>query len=426
MERATTRQHRRSPPKLTQAVDSGEPVSQRDGTRAGLGRWFGEKVSPIKGKRQSEDVTVRDRDAQPKPSPRRPARPPIKQSPASFSHFPGFKEARPPTPPPKDYRPTAPHAPKPVALPLPRTPQVPIKSPRMNRKNLGRPGEALGSHPVAPWLDSMAQRMPRIMPTKRELVPSATREHNRRAVVYPGEDMSHIVIKEPRLSSELLAERRRGQYFSQGQPNFHEFPDPTAWEDDDDDEDEEEYDDGQYWEDAGFDDEQSEPETEVSELKGSPVARPGIPEIWVYPPSDGTIEQGKSEGPSLTAEHAYKRICEEQQRELSRLKCSMEELAPLAWLIIDAQRILPGDGRDLATALKDIIEDSEKLAELRPMATALARDQGLEHVGFGEYLRGLQNVFADRDEAKRAAARHKKMRLRAEQHVRDLQDGIKF
>ncbi|KAI1499404.1 hypothetical protein F5X99DRAFT_419991 [Biscogniauxia marginata] len=342
----------------------------------------------------------------------RPPRPPIEQTPASFYEFPTLEVSQ-----------TAP-APQPsrssCEKPLPQTPQPSMhypqqqwqpsvtKPPTIQPGRLGLRHEALGSHPVTTWLDGTTEKTP----TARTLVPSATKEYNRCATVYPGSDESHIMLKEPQTSADLRAEKRRGRVYAPGE--LHELPDPSSWQRDDDT-----YGQGYFTNELIDDDYDSDSiwddDTELE------VRDPNIPTIKIDAPEDEPPQEIQPKKSHLHPRDAWKTLYEQRSHEMRGLK---HGLLPLAWMIAEAGNVDTDDYREIQATLVDILNDRERLSNLLPLAVTLAKDQGLDVNDFYAMKPALRNVFTERDRAKDAATIHKRARHHLERRVRELESEM--
>ncbi|KAI1074620.1 hypothetical protein F5B20DRAFT_586092 [Whalleya microplaca] len=390
-------------------LENGRKKSGNDRSEGhhGLSRWLGKHKD--KPKHEKEKLVISSpMPISPRRVPQRPARPPIEQTPASFYGMSTLQESRAPVLPPK---PPVPPKDTPSTLKL-----------TIRRENLGTAREALGSHPVK-WLNS-AQRQ---YPAERILTPSAAKDRNRQTVIYSDTE-SGVAPTKPEVSAQLKAERRKGRVFQSGPllaelQGFQEFPDPQTFDGQDD---------GEFWEDAGINDDSEvlNPETEDGDPEMTIIPEQQkedglcVPELTITAPekTDNSTRarktrSGRPSKPLLDVDDAYERLFHRQEKETRKLR----QLLPLAWLVADIEGIEPTDIGALTRALQGIIDDNDKLWKLWPLAMTLAEDQGLDLEDFKAFPQALQKVLADRDSAQRAAYHHMARERQLEGRVRQMQ-----
>ncbi|KAI1466936.1 uncharacterized protein F4812DRAFT_465581 [Daldinia caldariorum] len=319
-------------------------------------------------------------------------------------------------------------------------PKPPLKNPSIQKKNLGKSHDALGSYPVGTWLDNSEKTYPpkqilfnsKAGDNENEMTGVAKSRRQSRAspksVTYESELADDI---QSGLAADIRAERRKGRIFSNEDPlkNLYEFPDPDAWYGEEDDESDE---DDQFWDDAGFDD---------SDFGGSDLDDAGfeeavftarrerysanisVPDIVISTPTDEG-EPSKRRASSedlLKPDDVYKVLWKKQAKEIRFLNETQRYLLPLAWLVAEAEGIDVNDLPALEKALKVIISDRRKLFDLFPLAKVLAKDQKVDVNDFKSFPRILKNVLSDRDNAKRLADYHRTAKLKLESKVAQLE-----
>jgi hypothetical protein len=97
-------------------------------------------------------------------------------------------------------------------------------------------------------------------------------------------------------------------------------------------------------------------------------------------------------------------------------------------LIAEAENIDIHDSTALAEALRDIMDDRQKLTNLVPLAVTLCADQGIEFDSeeFDSLPQALRKVFADRDRAKYVAGHHKRARHHLEGRIQQLEFQLRL
>ncbi|KAI1775671.1 hypothetical protein F4818DRAFT_457863 [Hypoxylon cercidicola] len=307
--------------------------------------------------------------------------------------------------------------PKRVSRILPELPKPSPKASRIRRKDLGKTHEALGSHPVGSWLDRMNKQYP-----AQHILLRTAREESRYKNTIRGESShskpapSHVrplSVTAEQTPADIKAERRKGRIFldSDLSRSLYEFPDPEEWYDDSDDDSYDSSDDS-YWEDAGFDD------VDDASVDGT------IPDIIITEPDDNesnenTTQRNRASKSLLDVDDCYKLLWISQDKELKGLK---RYLVPLAYLVAEAENIdLDNNIELLEDSLKHIIADRERLFELYPLAHMLAEDQKIDVEDFKALPQALENVFADRDNAKRLVRYHKTTKERLERRVAEME-----
>ncbi|KAI0833956.1 hypothetical protein F5Y06DRAFT_307277 [Hypoxylon sp. FL0890] len=312
-------------------------------------------------------------------------------------------------------------------LPELEAPRQPSQAQRSQEQNLAKPAEALGSHPVGIWLDSMGKKFP---PEKILLRSSDSDVDSRPTLRSEDARLSRVSVEAEaafRQSSntveqivDVKAERRKGRIFLDGDlpRDLYEFPDPETWNSEE--EYEEEYgEEGGFWEDAGFDDVyEPEPEPEPDAWNNP------IPEIIVTSPDDDGRQMMDSDEAAqslLTVDHCYKVLWDGQKREVRGLRNGLRYLIPLACLVAEAEGVDLNDMPALEDALKAIIEDRDRLFDLFPLAEILARDQNVNVNDFKALSRAMRNVLEDRDNARRVAEYHRMATRRLEGRVAQME-----
>ncbi|KAI0003161.1 hypothetical protein F4779DRAFT_634828 [Xylariaceae sp. FL0662B] len=401
------------PNSMYQTIDRGSarvPELENGRTKSENDRGSGHRLARFLRKDRSKQHT-REKlvisspiSVSPGHAPHRPVRPPIEQTPASFYGISTLQNSEAPMPPPKH---------------MPANPK-----PTIRKENLGTAKEALGSHPAATSLETMRREYP----AERILTRSATKDRNRRTAVFRSSDSDGIVLLKPEISQERKLERRKGRVFQSGPmltaiQEFQEFPNPETFDGQDDD---------QFWDDAGINDDSEvvvpEPEDGDPEMTIIPRRQKldgnVVPELSITAPErdDDTkkvtmTRSGRPSKPLLDVDDAYERLYHRQEKEVRRLKY----LAPLAWMVADAEGIEPTDIDALASALQNIINDNTKLWNLWPLAVTLAEDQNLDLDEYQTFPQALQKVLDDRDSAKRAAYHHMTRQRQLEGRVRQMQ-----
>ncbi|KAI1659676.1 hypothetical protein F4813DRAFT_351634 [Daldinia decipiens] len=324
-------------------------------------------------------------------------------------------------------------------LPELESSKPPLRNPSIQKKNLGKSKDALGSYPVGAWLDDSKKTHP---PRQILLKSSAEYSEEDAPRVVRSRPSSRITSSstfsepeptrdiKPSLPADVRAERRKGRIFLNGNPSrsLYEFPDPEVWSNEDGDEsDDDDDDDDQFWDDAGFDDYNFDDagfEEAVFESTGEQDLTDGsIPEIIVSSPSDEESESKRrmSSEDLLKPDDVYKVLWKQQTKETRFLNETQRFLLPLAWLVAEAERIDVNDLPALEMALKSIIEDRQKLIDLFPLAKILAKDQKVDVNDFKSLPRMLKNIIADRDNAKRLAEYHRVARRKLESRVAQLE-----
>jgi hypothetical protein len=222
----------------------------------------------------------------------------------------------------------------------------------------------------------------------------ATKARHRKFVIFERDD-EQILLKEPKPLPDSSTARRRGRVFSTANmgSSLHQFPNFN---------------------------------TEQANQEGQEAQKPvecGIPTIRLSPPKEGDIQQVQTK--TLSVDHAYKILHLESERENRRLR-RFKDLQSLAWLISEAEGIELSDTAALAEALRDIIEDRQKLGNLLPLAVTLCEDQGIEFEteAFDALPLALDKVLADRDRAQYVAGHHKRARQRLERRVKQLESEL--
>ncbi|KAI5923651.1 hypothetical protein F4810DRAFT_720230 [Camillea tinctor] len=368
-------------------------------------RWFGWSNKP---KTQSVDKSKLSLDklsiSAPipvGPAPTRPPRPPIEQTPASFYNFPALEELY-------ENRKPLPQPPKPP-IHYPQQPS-PVKPPTIHSDRLGQRHDALRSHPVTPRLEITSDRPPVL----RSSSLSAIKQQNRRAVIYPHEEESNKMLREPQLSAGLMAEKRRGRVYTPD--DLHKFTDTTSWQKNADKNDEqvsEKEHDQEY-----VSDEETDKEDEVDvEVEGeeedSDVRDSSVPTINIVEPEDELPDQTY-----LKVDHAWKHLYNNERKRVRSLEC----LVPLAKMIAASEKIESKDVRELYDGLDTIIKDREQLFKLWPLVKSLAKDQDIDVLDFESMGPALESVFADRDKAKHMVNVHKRARSQLERRVKELEE----
>ncbi|KAI0854177.1 hypothetical protein F5Y00DRAFT_256675 [Daldinia vernicosa] len=321
-------------------------------------------------------------------------------------------------------------------LPELQSSKPPLKNPTIQKKNLGKYQDALGSYPVGAWLDDSEKTLPpgQILlgssseDSEDEAPPRNVKSRlSFRATsssTFPEPEPTHNI--KPSMSADVRAERRKGRIFLNNDParSLYEFPDPEAWSNDDDDESD---DDDQFWDDAGFDDGSFDDacfEEAVFESMGEQYpADSSIPEIIIESPSDEESESKRrmSSEDMLKPDDVYKVLLKQQTKETRFLNETQRYLLPLAWLVAEAERIDVNDLPALEGALKSIIADRQKLIDLFPLAKILAKDQKVDVNDFKAFPRMLKHIIADRDNSKRLAEYHRIARRKLESRVAQLE-----
>ncbi|KAI1134456.1 hypothetical protein F5Y05DRAFT_422073 [Hypoxylon sp. FL0543] len=298
---------------------------------------------------------------------------------------------------------------------------------RSQGQNLAKPAEALGSHPIGTWLDSMGKKFP---PEKILLKPDADVDsdatlrssdvvQSSRGSVEVSPSSGSFSDDEREQIADIKAERRKGRVFLDGELpiELHEFPNPETWQGEDYEEEDGGYD--GFWEDAGFDDvyePKPEPEPDAGEVS--------IPKIVITKPDDDGKGMAHSEEGTqslLTVDHCYKVLWDGSKREIRGLRNGLRLLIPLAWLVAEAEGVDLDDIAALEDALKAIIADRDKLIDLFPLAEILARDQNVNINDHKALNQAMKNVLEDRDNAKRVAEYHKMARKRLEARVAQME-----
>ncbi|KAI5861665.1 hypothetical protein GGS23DRAFT_611798 [Durotheca rogersii] len=277
----------------------------------------------------------------------------------------------------------------------------------VRRENLGASREALGSHPVPKRSRDMKGRAP----ARHTIPPTAGN----------GRDRPNLGSTEPVMTKDDVHERRKGRIFSGGEiaDALHEFPDPEAWPSQDKDA----HDSG-FWEDAGFGDDDTSRNNEVTIVAYDPaiehsnapmltITTVGDDENAVSPAGGNSISRGR-----LVVDDCYERLWAAQQKETRRLR----RLLPLADLVAGAEDVGPnGDPGELEEALRTIIDDREALLSLMPLAQALADDQRIDIDDLEALPLALDRVLEERNSARSAANHHKRMTRALEARVAELE-----
>ncbi|KAI1336041.1 hypothetical protein F5Y15DRAFT_427352 [Xylariaceae sp. FL0016] len=276
---------------------------------------------------------------------------------------------------PESYRPN-------MALTKPLDP----KRVHINPDRLGTVGEALGSHPIILRSQGPAQATPR----ERSPRESAAKSHNRRTVVYPGEDTLHITLKEPRVSADDLASRRRGRVFDPADlSKYHEFPNPANWDSDNG-----EQSDGQseIYELVG--DSEYMTETMPRQEGGTPrveSTRLSVPELRLIPPEEGDINQREG---YLKVDDAYERLLKQSMRRERSLRNALRYQEPILDMLSKAM-----PNQEPRAAMEDLIDDRKQLLNLVPLVFTLACDRGIEPENYERFHDVLLDVLGQRDRA---------------------------
>ncbi|KAI1644398.1 uncharacterized protein F4817DRAFT_367678 [Daldinia loculata] len=315
-------------------------------------------------------------------------------------------------------------------LPELESSRPPLKNPSIQKKNLGKFQDALGSYPVGAWLDDSSKTHP-----PRQILLRSSAEDSDEEVprVVKSRRSSRISSSlnspepeptrdiQPSLPADVRADRRKGRIFLNGDPSrsLYEFPDPEVWSNEDGDESE---DDDQFWDDAGFDD--SNFDEAVFESMGEQyLTNSSVPEIVVSSPSDEESESKRRMNSEdlLKPDDVYKVLLKQQTKETRFLSETQRYLLPLAWLVAEAEGIDVNDLPGLEIALKSIIADRQKLIDLFPLAKILSKDQKVDVNDFKSFPRMLKNIIADRDNAKMLAEYHRVARRKLESRVAQLE-----
>ncbi|KAI1265903.1 hypothetical protein F5Y18DRAFT_435387 [Xylariaceae sp. FL1019] len=256
-------------------------------------------------------------------------------------------------------------------------PSSKVQAVKINRANLASsPREGLNSHPTAEWLDDLSResakkvKAPERPLSERE---RAIKARNRKVKVYQPLEDGPIGFRnvEDLPARDVIAERRAGRVFA------------TSTEND----------------------------------RVPPV-------VNLYPPPEGDVQQVDTQG--LTVDHAYQRLYKDSSRDVRRLNGRIKELErfkPLAWLVAEAQDIHPGDIEGLTNALRNIILDRERLAELLPLAETLATNTGLST--FDRLQPALLKILEERDRAKSALFHQKQRNREAKLRIKDLESELR-
>ncbi|OTB14152.1 hypothetical protein K445DRAFT_23933 [Daldinia sp. EC12] len=301
----------------------------------------------------------------------------------------------------------------------------------IQKKNLGKSKDALGSYPVGTWLDKSEKTYPpqRVLfeskaEDSEDEAPSGRRSRmSTRSAEFENDLVDNLQHK---LSADVRAERRKGRIFSKSDPskNLYEFPDPDGWYDEDDDDSDE---DDEFWDDAGFDDPVFddagfEEAVFTGRHEQGPASSP-IPNIVISTPTDEEEEAKRRSNSEnlLKPDDVYKVLWKKQAKEIRFLTETQRYLLPLAWLVAEAEGIDVNDLPALENALKVIISDRRKLFDLFPLAKVLAKDQNVDVDDFKTFPRMLKNVLADRDNAKRLANYHRTAKLKLESKIARLE-----
>ncbi|GAW25129.1 hypothetical protein SAMD00023353_0200070 [Rosellinia necatrix] len=259
-------------------------------------------------------------------------------------------------------------------------PQVPTP-PKVDRRNLGSKDDALHSHPVG----NRALESPRSDNKIKG-------KHRKFVICETDDDDDCISLKGPDSPTDSVAKRRQGHVFSMKtlEAEFQEFPRPESWK------------------------------GKETENHTHQTAKHTIPVIKLTPPPEGDIDQVD---PSLlTVDKAYKTLLRKAEREARSLK----RLVPLAWLTAEAKGIDINNTSALAEALRDIIEDRDRLSNLLPLAVTLCADQGItfDTNAFEALPQALEKVLSDRRRAKFAAEYNKREKQKLERRVNQLENRL--
>ncbi|KAI1801846.1 hypothetical protein F4811DRAFT_532586 [Daldinia bambusicola] len=315
----------------------------------------------------------------------------------------------------------------------------PLKNPSIQKKNLGKSHDALGSYPVGTWLDNSEQSYPpkqilfnsKAGDSEDEVTDAAkSRRQSRAPPKSVGHESKLTEDIQSGLAADVRAERRKGRIFSNEDPskNLYEFPNPDAWYGEDDENDE----DDQFWDDAGFDgsdfegsdfDDAGFEEAVFTGRRERHSANFPIPDIVISTPSDEgePSKRRASSGDLLKPDDVYKVLWMKQAKEIRFLNETQRYLLPLAWLVAEAEGIDVNDLPALENALKVIISDRRKLFDLFPLAKVLAKDQKVDVNDFKSFPKILKNVLSDRDNAKRLADYHRAAKLKLESKIAQLE-----
>ncbi|KAJ8129625.1 hypothetical protein O1611_g4006 [Lasiodiplodia mahajangana] len=279
-------------------------------------------------------------------------------------------------------------APYPISYPVeklgePALPAQP-KSPRINPQNLGSANEALNSHSVGTWHDTLAEEP---VKSNRE-----TKNQHRRFVICERDDDDYILLKGPEPSVDLPVERSQEhapQTKASNKAEFQEFP-------------------------------KFRNSKTSEERVEQPVDRM-IPTIELVPPPEGDIDQ-VLDPRFLSIEGAYRNLLKDSNKEIRRLK----RLLPLAWLVAEAEGIDIKNTTALAVTLEEIIADRDRLLRLIPLADMLCKDQGInfDTEAFEALPRALEKALKDRDAARFAAQHNRRAAERLERRIGRLEKEL--
>ncbi|KAI1409047.1 hypothetical protein F5Y13DRAFT_193718 [Hypoxylon sp. FL1857] len=309
----------------------------------------------------------------------------------------------------------------------PKQQPQPSQGQTTQEQKLGKSPEALSSHPVGTWLDSMGGKFS----PKKILLKSTSSDVDTRATVHSeasrysripvatGSNLGQSANISRQKAVHIKAETRKGRtYLDQRLPrDLYEFPDPEAWGSGDLEKGNDNH--GGFWEDAGFDDVyEPKPEPKLN-TRTNP-----IPTIVVTKPDDKgkrTVHRHVNPQDYLTVDYCYKVLWEGQKSEVRGLQNTVNFLLPLGWLVAEAEGIDHRDVTLLEDTLKTIIDDRDKLFDLFPLAQILADDQNVDVTDFKALYQAMYNVLEDRDNARRAAEYHNSTRRRLEGRVTQLE-----
>ncbi|KAI1763181.1 hypothetical protein GGR53DRAFT_467606 [Hypoxylon sp. FL1150] len=282
-------------------------------------------------------------------------------------------------------------------------PKLPSKSSKVQRKDLGKAHEALGSHPVGSWLNKMEKQCP-----AGQILLKASRRESSQSKLAPEDAWP---LTDAAAQTSIKAERRKGRIFldSELSRNLYEFPDPEEWYDDSADDS-----DDSRWDDAGFDADDADDTGNAG----------NIPNIIITEPSDNghnenTTQKYKTSKRHLDLDDCYKVLWANHDKELKQIKRC---LLPLAYLIAEVENVDVDHAELLEDSLKSIIADRERLLDLYPLAIMLAQDQGIDVEDFAILPRVLDSVFQDRDNAKRMVRYHKVTKEKLERRVAEMEN----